>query len=242
MSTLKRYPATRCWIKNILNGKYNSEDKSYNTIFGKIKRIRIVATIIDKREAISTQTSNEEPVTDGFDASEARLEFYLDDGTGYIRAILFKVDPERYKDFVKGDIIDVVSRVGSWNDSPQLYPEIMKKITNPNFVLLRDAEIIKKIKSGEVQEVLLPESKTKDNGEDSSEIDIEDLFEGNIPSETEKIKEKILTTIQSHSNGIGFDKLVEALNISENNLKDYIRDLEMESKIYQPEKGIYQSF
>jgi len=242
MSTLKRYPATRCWIKNILNGKYNSEDKSYNTIFGKTKRIRIVATIIDKREVISTQTSNDEPGSEELNASEARLEFYLDDGSGYIGAILFKVDPERYKDFVKGDIIDVVSRVGSWNDAPQLYPEIMKKITNPNFILLRDAEIIKKIKSGEIQAILLPESKTTDNGEVSSEIDIEDLFEGNMPSETDKIKEKILSTIQSHSNGIGFDKLEEILNISENDLKDYIRDLEMESKIYQPEKGIYQSF
>ena len=50
----ERFPAIRLWIKNILQGSYSNEDNSFFTIFGKTKRVRIVATIIEKREIINS--------------------------------------------------------------------------------------------------------------------------------------------------------------------------------------------
>ena len=44
----KRYPAIRCWIKHILEGFYDENERILYSIFGKLKRIRMVTTIINK--------------------------------------------------------------------------------------------------------------------------------------------------------------------------------------------------
>ena len=62
VKSYKRSPAIRCWIHHILEGKYSEEIRSLYTIFGEIKRIRIVATIIRKREIMMNQVAGE----DGF--------------------------------------------------------------------------------------------------------------------------------------------------------------------------------
>ena len=104
VQSFKRFPAIRCWIKHILEGSYSSEENSMFTIFGKTKRVRIIATIIDKREIITTQQNGEEMRFEDEDHSNLRIEFDLDDTTGLIRAILWRVNPEKYYDYMKGDI------------------------------------------------------------------------------------------------------------------------------------------
>ena len=118
-----------------MEGKYSIEDKSLYTIFGKLKRVRIVATIIDKREIITTQSTDSDFVLEDDNGSNLRIEFDLDDGTGLIRAILWKANPDQYKDFIKGDIVDVVGLIRSWNENIQVSPEIINKIKEPNFIL-----------------------------------------------------------------------------------------------------------
>jgi hypothetical protein len=191
IQSFKRFPAVRCWIIHILEGRYKSDDNSYLTIFGKIKRVRIIASIIDKRELISTQTSEEYPSSEDMDGAKLNLEFKLDDGTGLIRAVLFQVDPDQYKDYIKGDILDVVGRIGEWKGFAQIYPEIIKKIKEPNYILLRNAEIIKKIKFGELKQI--PDIHEEDYEIDisSDEIDINELFEGEKNFEFDEFKKKI---------------------------------------------------
>jgi hypothetical protein len=245
IQSFKRFPAVHCWIKHILEGKYVSNDNSYITIFGKVKRVRIVATIIDKRELISTQDAENIVSPEEQNDVKINLEFKLDDGTGLIRAVLFQISPDQYTDFVKGDIVDIIGRIGEWNALPQIYPEIINKIEEPNLILLRNAEIIKEIKFGELKQIPAVVKEDFEIDFDSDEIDINELFESEIPSKSEEVKEKIYSIIKKHTKegkGISFKDLKSRIELSEEDFKNYITDLEMESKIYQSEEGVYQSY
>ncbi len=231
VKSYKRFPAIRCWIKHVLEGKFSYEDKTLFTIFGKVKRVRIVATIYEKRELLVGE--------------ENRIEFDLDDGTGLIRAILWAVKPEQYAMFNKGDNVDLVGLIRYWNGFTSISPEIIKKIEEPNLILLRDAEIIKKIKAGEIQEI--PDISVDGSiiNERTSEIDIMDQFEENRDLSVEDDKERLFLEIKEHSkNGIGIslNDLKETMRISDDILRSYLRDLEVESRIYQSEENIFQTF
>ncbi|MFX0188959.1 MAG: OB-fold nucleic acid binding domain-containing protein [Candidatus Hodarchaeota archaeon] len=245
IQSFKRFPAIRCWIKNIMEGMYSIEKKSLYTIFGDVKRVRIVATIIDKREILSPQSNDDDFLLEEEDRSNLRIEFDLDDGTGLIRAILWRANPDQFKNYIKGDIIDVIGLIRKWREDIQISPEIIKKIKDPNFILLRDAEIIKKISSGEIQDIPEDLDKQFDIDKISSEIDINDLFEGENSLKIDDLKGEIYSIVEKHSiegNGISFKEIKEILQISEDKLRKYIRDLEMESRIYPSEKDIYQTY
>jgi len=241
----ERFPAIRLWIKNILQGSYSNEDNSFFTIFGKTKRVRIVATIVEKREILNPQPTSNEMTIDEDGDSNIRLEFDLDDGTGLIRAILWRANPDLYKDFEKGTIVDVVGLLRRWKEYTSISPEIIRKIKEPNFILLRNAEIVKKIKSGEIYRIPTHSKEESEKGDFSNEIDIDDLFEGEQEYENDDIKGKVYILIADQSKdgeGISFQKLLKMMNIPEEDLRKYLKDLEMESKIYQSEENIYQSF
>lgn len=235
--TYKRYPAVRCWIHHILEGNYSDEDKSLYTIFGSVKRVRIIATIIEKREFLNTEN-----VEEG-NASEARVEFDLDDGTGVIRATLWRVDPKDYESFKKGDLVDTIGLIRSWKDFLSISPEIIKKVQNPNKMLLRDAQIIKRIDSGDITEIPEVEGADMDFDEMTDEIDIDTLFEDEAVEDT-SVKQEILNIIEEYSDeqeGISFDTLLEIVNVSEGELKEHLKDLEVENKIFH-NQDIYQSY
>jgi len=238
----KRSPAIRCWIHHILEGKYSEEIRSLYTIFGEIKRIRIVATIIRKREIMMNQVAGEDGFIDDEDNSNMRVEFDLDDSTGIIRAIIWRVNPETYMEYKEGDIVDIVGLIRYWNGYTSITPELMNKIKDPNFILLRNAEIIKKIKKGDLKEI--PENILQDDliDEIPDEIDLNDLYEDGEEPKQKNIKDQIFSLIDQHQQGISFKDLKQKLKLSDEILNDYIRDLEMESKIYQSEENIFQTF
>jgi hypothetical protein len=124
---------------------------------------------------------------------------------------------------------------------------LIKKVKDPNYILLRDAEIIKKIKSGDIHEIPIDfeteEEFSFDNA--SEEIRIDKIFGEEQPSEVDKLKEKIFSIIYEYSqdgNGISLKELQLKLQIPENKLRTYINDLAMESRIYLTEENIYQSY
>jgi hypothetical protein len=241
--SFKRLPAIRCWIKHLLEGSYSAEEKVLHTIFGEVKRTRIIATIVDKREKINAQTAEDDTSLDEDDGNNMRLEFDLDDGTGLIRATLWNVNPEKYSTFDKGNIVDIVGLIRFWNSYISLSPEIIKKIEDPNALLLQNAEIIKKIKSGEIQEIPVLNEGGTSIDVIPDEFDIDELFEEKEKVEINDTKELIYSIIEENSKeGISIKELKKRLEITEGELKSYIKDLEMESKIYQSEENVYQTY
>ncbi|MFO8019457.1 MAG: hypothetical protein R6U96_12575 [Promethearchaeia archaeon] len=240
----KRYPAIRCWIKHLLEGNYSNEEKALYTIFGLVKRTRFVATIVDKREIIDNNPNEEDDLIDSEEDIVSRMEFDLDDGTGLIRATLWQVNPENYEYLNQGDIVDVVGLIRQWKEFTSISPEILRKIENPNYILLRNAQIIKKLKSGEIEEIPEISEEEYEIDELSDEVDIEELFEEEGKGEDD-IKGKIYSLIEEHSiegEGINITDILMKVEIDKEELKGYIEELEMESKIYRSEGDTYQTY
>ncbi len=238
----KRWPAIRCWVKHIIEGKYSEENKTLYTIFGETKRVRLAATIIKKNEKITAQVSSEDDFSHEEGDQNIRMEFELDDGSGVIRAVIWNADPEEYQEFKEGHIVDIVGLIQYWSGFNYIRPEIIKKINDPNFVLLRDAEIIKKIKSGNTVEIPDISQLYDDMDEIPDDIDVDELFGEESSFNGNDTKNLVFSLIEEHEKGISFKDLNAKLKISVSELKNLLRDLEMESRIYQSDEGIYQSF
>jgi hypothetical protein len=252
MSTARSYefsPPIRCWIKHLLEGKYNATEKSLYTIFGTLKRVRIVATITNREEFMSKRSTDIDSPTEEINTN---LRFELDDGTGIISAVKWNVDVENYGDINKGALVDVLGWVGFYGEKVQINNiAFIKKIKNPNYVLLREADVIKKIKSGDLHKIPENSGSGSELEEDTffddipSEIDVEKLFSETKTPKVDKNKEEIFTIIYEYSqdgNGISLEELQQRTNVSDNKLRMYISDLVMESRIYPTEENIYQSY
>jgi len=211
-------PAISCWICHILDARYIPEEGALDTIFGKIERVRILGTVIDKQEHIFSDSFDENQGTLG-------LKFIIDDGTGIIEVYLGQIESNRFNLITIGDLVDIVGGFGVGEKSYLISSiKIMRKVENPDFKLLRDADIIEKLQSSDIKKDLIK------NGKNHNEIDL---------------KEKVYELIEQYSedaNGISFTELKNKLNINENDLRNIIRDLEIESLIYPAEKDFFQCF
>ena len=252
MSIAKTYefsPAIRCWIKHLLEGRYNATENSLYTIFGILKRVRFVATITNREEFMSKRNTDIDSATEEVNTN---LRFELDDGTGIISAVKWDVDVENYGDLNKGVLVDVLGRIGFFSEKVQINNiAFIKQIKDPNYVLLREADVIKKIKSGDLFDIPEDTGTGSELEEDSffddipSDIDVEKLFSETKSPKIDKIKEEIFDIIYEYSqdgNGISLEELQQRTNVSENKLRTYINDLVMESRIYPTEENIYQSY
>ncbi|MFX1426662.1 MAG: hypothetical protein ACFFBE_09430 [Promethearchaeota archaeon] len=231
-SSYKRNPAIHCWIKHIEEGNYNETQNNIHTIFGKVKRVRLIATIVDKSEKLIETDEFEMDLTDD-SKTNVRLIFNLDDATGLIRAYKDKVNPEEFSDYNVGDIVDVVGRVSKKGGYMSLWIEIFNKVEEPNLILLRNAEIINRIKEGDIEEV-------------PSQTDVNNLFEEEFDfAEEDDLKENIFAIIDSHSKngrGINFERLKKEMKIPDIELRSYLNDLILESRIYESDKDIFESY
>jgi len=232
-----RFPAIRCWIKQVLDAYYDEIGNIFHSIFGKVKRVRFIATIRDKYEFPSFDSE-----------TTANINLELDDGTGLIRASKWKLEPEEIERYQIGNMAYFIGLLQSRDGVPSLRIEIIKRIIDPNEFLLHDAYIIKKIKSGEVVEI--PKFDQELNGfdnklseyDDNSVISQQDL--DSIKTE-DSIKELIFSIIEENSHNrknTHLNELKIKIKITENKLKRYIRDLEQASKIYMSDENIYQSY
>ncbi len=252
MSATRSYeytPPIRCWIKHLLEGQYNATENSLYTVFGTLKRVRIVATITNREEFMSKRSSDINSLTEEVSTN---LRFELDDGTGIISAVKWNVDVENYGNLNNGTSVDVLGRIGFFSEKVQINNiTFIKKIKDPNYILLREADVIKKIKSGDLLEIPGNDVIGSELEEDSffddipSDIKVDKLFSETESLREDKVKEEIFTIIYEYSqdgNGISLEELQRRTNVSENKLRTHINDLVMESRIYPTEENIYQSY
>jgi RPA family protein len=211
---LKRYPAIRCWINHVIEGKYLPEERILETVFGKVKRVRMLATILNKKEHI---------FTDSFDENQnnINLKFTLDDGTGIINAYVKEWDKEQFKNVSKGDLVDIVGIITFKDDFISISPtEIIKRIEKPDLKLLRDAEIIEKLKLDKDMRISIPKKSIRKI----------------------ELKEQIYGTIEEYSEGISFNDLKVRFNVKDDELRKILKDLEIDLRIYSSEEDVYQCF
>jgi len=140
----ERQVAKKVQIKTINLGDFVKQEgfnPSYVDVDGfKISRVRVLATVIDK---FVSEDGNYITLT-------------LDDTTDTIRCKIFMnsnfpdstsrqnlINQKVISNIEKGDLIDVIGKIREYNEERYIQPEIIVKIEDPNFEVLRKLEIEK---------------------------------------------------------------------------------------------------
>ncbi len=138
MSSITPEPAHKVWIEELREGRF--EDISVNQVryfrlpWGSVSKIRVMGLVINR-------WVNQE-------GTFAWIEVH--DGSGSIQVKAWEEDIDRISDPDTGKLpeigtlVDVIGRVRSWRDSLYLYPIILVKVRDPNFILLRGLEILRR--------------------------------------------------------------------------------------------------
>lgn len=241
MADYKRFTAKKTNIKELLNGDFK-EDKNLlvSRSNEKIKRVRLMATVINK-----------------FLSDDGKYGFLvLDDSTETIRTKAFREDVKRIKRIEEGDIIDLIGRLDKYEDEIYIRPEIVKKVEDPNWLLVRKLELHLQGKGKEDigskgEEVGEPNGEVKREGKKHSEkgkalneFSGEENKQGKeeevIVEEVKNSEETIYDFLKDEGKA-NFDELIKELDIGEEEAKECLKNLMQEGKVFEPRKKVYKA-
>ena len=199
MEEKKRQIAYKIWISNILNDKFVKQegwDPNFIEVNGyKVARVNIIANVIGKYQA------------DNYSS------IVLDDGSSAIRVKAWGDDIKKLESVNIGDIILIIARPKEFNNERYLIPEVVKKIKDPNWELLRKAELLKEFGKLEINEIKHEEENPIILGE----------------------KQKILSIIEKHDKGEGvkMEDLVYISSMNEDDVLKTIKELLQWGEVYE---------
>ena len=240
----KRLTAVKTKIIPLVNGKFvKQEGFNPNYVLTpngmRLSRIKIMATIVDKFLSESGRFAS----------------ITLDDGSSTIRAKAFNA-VNIFDNFSTGDIIDFIGRVKEYQGEIYLVPEIIRKVEDPNYEILRELDIKAQEKewAGKKRIILENQKQTSDleelkkimeerfgiESEDiESILESQTLSQDSVEEETDETKEKILKLIVQCDKGSGCDysELIEKGGLAEDVLDNVVNDLLTEGLCFEPRPG-----
>ena len=180
-------------IIDLVNGKLKKDEMGrviLSTPFGESKEARILGTIVDSyRNNENTYGS-----------------FTIDDGTATTRIKAWSEKIGLLDKVKEGEIVDVIGRVGEYQDEIYILPDILIPVT-PNYWLYRELELSKRIKElmerglsfeySEKEDYKSPESapkayqKEETYEEVTEEVDISEIEESLQETEIEELMEEV---------------------------------------------------
>lgn len=201
----QRQTAFKVSIKDILNSKYFHEEGSsaYIDLGGvKVGRVRVIATVMQKF------------------LNEKGGSLVIDDNTETLRARVFENADKILGDVNVGDLIELFGRVREYNEELYIIIEIIKKINDPNWFILRSYEL-RKDASPQANTVSTPAPAKKEE-----------------ESENEVNEEKILKAIKQSTEKIGapLKEIVEKTKLEKEEVINTLKKLLLEGQIFEPRK------
>jgi len=134
------FPSPPARIKDVVGGVFDATNKELETIYGKVKRVLLVAVIIAKKYTPAGQSDGEKP-------KKSLLNLTLDDGTGIIQGTWFGVDEDTVDEYDIGDSVMLTARIGAYENKINIIIDGIKKISNLNDELHHRAQILKKLQA-----------------------------------------------------------------------------------------------
>jgi RPA family protein len=262
----KRLPASRVYIRDILNGYYVRSEGDFEPNYlitkdaRKVYRVKVVATVV------------REPVISD---DETYGKFQIDDGTGTIWVLGFRDDTRFIKLVKKGDLVQIIGKVAEWRDDKQILVEGVAKV-NPNFWILHRFETLKeKVEHAKKAKIafeiydrygITAKAKViaKNRGIDEEMLHTidelytimleqrtleEELIEGGeeveeeAPNpELEKAKKAVMDLLREKGKALSHKFIVKKLSkdFDEETIEEAIAQLLAEGEIYEPEIGFYE--
>lgn len=238
----KRMTAKKARIIDVVRGGYTPAEGMKPgyilTPYGmKVSRTRVLATAVSK---FVSEDKNFASVT-------------LDDGTETIRAKSF--GSTKFFDNVNlGDSVDVIGKIRFYNDEIYIAPEIVIKITDPNFESLRRLELVKQHMEWKRKNEMMSEALKKYapdkvmesiKGEMSAE-DAESLLEflsAPLPEEKKDVSEEAkkavlnIVTELDKGEGVTYSELMQKAGVDEKTFDKAVNDLLEEGTCYEPRPG-----
>jgi len=215
-----RQVAYRLWIQNIVASPFVEQqgewDPNYISFKDKqISRVNVIATVVDVYH----------------DAEKGFASITLDDGSATIRAKAFKDDFYLLKDAKQGDMVNVIGRVRKYQDEIHLAPEIVAKISNPNWELLRKAELLKDL--GKYSREVPSFQGQRDLYQEVSEQP-HTVQEKLDPSAS--VRQKVLEHLERQGESSTQD-IIAASGLSQEEAQEMIKELLKQGEIYQSRPG-----
>lgn len=134
-----RDSAQKVRIAELLSGEFEEVSvegtRYFRLPWGSVIKVRIMGLVVE--------SSLKE------DGSFATLDVH--DGTASIQVkawdedVSLLMDPDTGSPYERGSIVDVIGRVRSWKDSIYLSPTLVIKVRDPNAILLRELEILRRM-------------------------------------------------------------------------------------------------
>lgn len=148
----------------------------------------------------------------------------VDDGTETIRASIF--DSLKLNDIKIGDIVDVIGKTKDYNGEKYISAEIIRKVEDPNWEILRKIEILRERDGKTTAKETVIEKKPEET---------EDKIE--IVEEKIKEPEKILLSCFEKQNEISMEELKKLTNLDEETVKETVKKLMLDGEIFEPRAG-----
>ncbi|WP_297516312.1 OB-fold nucleic acid binding domain-containing protein [Thermococcus sp.] len=264
----KRLPASRVYIKDILDGYYVRSEGDFEPNYlitrdaRKVYRVKVVATVV------------REPVISD---DETYGKFQIDDGTGTIWVLGFRDDTRFIRLVKKGDIVQIIGKVAEWRDDKQILVEGVAKVS-PNFWILHRFETLKeKVEHAEKAKIafeiydrygITAKAKViaRNKGVDEELLQtIDELYtmmleqraleeelieeetteeaeELPVNPELEKAKEAVMNLLREKGKALSHKFIVKKLSkeFDEEIIEEAISQLLADGEIYEPEIGFYE--
>lgn len=206
-----RQTAFKVRLSDVLSGKFIRQEgmnPSYvlSDYGQKIARVNIIGTVIDK---FLSDDGNYSTLT-------------VDDDTDAIRLKAFGEDVSKLEPFNAGDIVIVIGRVREYSNEIYILPEIVKKVDDANYILLRKLDILKGI--------------LKQKEEPKEEV-------APVPVEAgaeKSYKAIVLDTLSKNDSGEGVELklLMSSSQLSEEVFEEAINELLSDGICFEPKPGV----
>ena len=228
MAQQQRQTAYKVWLSDLINGNYVKNEGEWESNYVEVKdfqvsRINLVANVVFRFES----------------DDENFCSVTLDDGSETIRVKTWKEDTSRLDGFKVGDIVMLIGRVREYNNEIYLTPEVVNKVENPNWELVRKLELIKRCGKPSYEkkrEVKVEASSvgTESVSEEKPVVE-EDIVEDGGDNKRQLILE--LITKNDSEEGVEMNEVVKESKLGEEEVTSIIDELLKEGEIFQPKQG-----
>jgi len=196
-----------------------------------VTRVRVMGTVVEKfiRE----------------DQNYATLR--IDDGSETISLRAWQEGVKELDKFNVGDIIDVIGRVREFNGEIYLTPELLIRVDDPNWELVRELEIITARREAMAEgvrpkftnpEALRPgTAAAQEIAGPSDEVEEEPL-----PVVPDEIKKRVAIALEKLDTGAGVEsiKIANELNMELSRVNDALRVMFVEGDVFEPSPGKFR--
>ena len=233
-------------IEDLVRGQYvhppESTEPSYllSPWGERVSRARVLGTVVEKfvRE----------------DQGYAVLR--LDDGTETISIRAWGEGVLGLVDHNPGDLIDIVGRVREFEGEVYLVPELIFRVENPNWELVRELEILRSRKRALAQgkqPQLRKEARLEPRQlklelpaavpERGPVIErVEEVEEPPLPEVPDEMKKRALLAFEKldRGKGVGLADLAAELDVSYGEVEDIVRVLIVDGEVFEPRAGMFK--